>query len=347
MRAIFTLGLALAASVQGGWADEKTDLPRPSSLSATPGEFVLRGADNLQRILISGETAKVGDAATLDYSRQAKYLSSDPNVAVVTRDGVVVPRGNGTAQITATFGEQQTVVKATVTDFSHEPPVSFRNQVVPIFTKLGCNSGGCHGKAARAERLQAVAARLRPRFRFQRPRQGSPRPARVARRSRTTACCCSRRSARSRTAAADACSPTGAEYALLRRWIQQGTPKGSRQGPAGHAHRVLSRARVVGRHAEQQMLVTAFYSDGTSRDVTHEAQFKSNETNLAVVDDARPDPDRSAAPATPSVMARYMGQVDVCKLSIPLAAVPRHAADRPAFPGRTTSTSWCRRNGSS
>ena len=26
------------------------------------------------------------------------------------------------------------------------------------------------------------------------------------------------------------------------------------------------------------MLVTAFYSDGTSRDVTHEAQFKSNET---------------------------------------------------------------------
>ena len=107
MRAIFTLGLALAASVQGGWADEKTDLPRPSSLSATPGAFVLRGADNLQRILISGETAKVGDAATLDYSRQAKYLSSDPNVAVVTRDGVVVPRGNGTAQITATFGNNK------------------------------------------------------------------------------------------------------------------------------------------------------------------------------------------------------------------------------------------------
>ena len=27
-------------------------------------------------------------------------------------------------------------------------PVNFANQVVPIFTKLGCNAGGCHGKAS-------------------------------------------------------------------------------------------------------------------------------------------------------------------------------------------------------
>src|SRR5437867_2108084 len=27
-------------------------------------------------------------------------------------------------------------------------PINFGNQIVPIFTKLGCNSGGCHGKAS-------------------------------------------------------------------------------------------------------------------------------------------------------------------------------------------------------
>src|SRR5919205_787918 len=26
-------------------------------------------------------------------------------------------------------------------------PINFSNQIVPIFTKLGCNSGGCHGKS--------------------------------------------------------------------------------------------------------------------------------------------------------------------------------------------------------
>src|SRR5262249_59590396 len=27
-------------------------------------------------------------------------------------------------------------------------PINFGNQIVPILTKLGCNSGGCHGKAS-------------------------------------------------------------------------------------------------------------------------------------------------------------------------------------------------------
>src|SRR5205085_8231740 len=26
-------------------------------------------------------------------------------------------------------------------------PINFANDVVPIFTKLGCNAGGCHGKS--------------------------------------------------------------------------------------------------------------------------------------------------------------------------------------------------------
>src|SRR5436190_16700818 len=28
------------------------------------------------------------------------------------------------------------------------PSVNFANEIVPIFTKLGCNTGGCHGKAS-------------------------------------------------------------------------------------------------------------------------------------------------------------------------------------------------------
>src|SRR5438270_8231197 len=27
-------------------------------------------------------------------------------------------------------------------------PINFANQIVPVFTKAGCNSGGCHGKSA-------------------------------------------------------------------------------------------------------------------------------------------------------------------------------------------------------
>src|SRR4030095_15026750 len=27
------------------------------------------------------------------------------------------------------------------------PPINFPNEIVPIFSKYGCNSGGCHGKS--------------------------------------------------------------------------------------------------------------------------------------------------------------------------------------------------------
>ena len=32
--------------------------------------------------------------------------------------------------------------------FGADRSINFANQVVPIFTKLGCNAGGCHGKAS-------------------------------------------------------------------------------------------------------------------------------------------------------------------------------------------------------
>jgi len=35
-----------------------------------------------------------------------------------------------------------------VEEFNHVPSVNFPNQIVPIFTKAGCNAGGCHGKSS-------------------------------------------------------------------------------------------------------------------------------------------------------------------------------------------------------
>jgi hypothetical protein len=63
--------------------------------------------------------------------------------------------------------------------------------------------------------------------------------------------------------------------------------------------------------------VTAFYSDGGRRDVTSEAQYKCNGPDIAQVDGhglVRTD----ASPGETTVMARYMGKIDVCRINIPL-----------------------------
>ena len=39
-------------------------------------------------------------------------------------------------------------VPVVVEGAEQEQPINFTNQIVPIFSKLGCNAGACHGKAS-------------------------------------------------------------------------------------------------------------------------------------------------------------------------------------------------------
>src|SRR5947208_259950 len=69
--------------------------------------------------------------------------------------------------------------------------------------------------------------------------------------------------------------------------------------------------RILAQHAEQQLLVTAHYSDGSTRDVTHLTTFQSNESAIAAVQadgliQAGPVPGEAA------IMARFMQKFAVC-----------------------------------
>src|SRR5207248_8959683 len=56
---------------------------------------------------------------------------------------------NGTVTITATSPEGlSATLPVAVERFQKVAPVNFPNQIVPIFTKAGCNAGGCHGKSS-------------------------------------------------------------------------------------------------------------------------------------------------------------------------------------------------------
>ena len=54
---------------------------------------------------------------------------------------------DGKVTITARLEGKTAATQLEVTQFADPPPVNFKNEVVPIFTKLGCNGGGCHGKS--------------------------------------------------------------------------------------------------------------------------------------------------------------------------------------------------------
>ena len=110
------------------------------------GVFTLDGQDARQQLVVTG---KYATGQLRDLTSAATYEVAPEGVVTVEKSGLVIPRSDGTATITAKTAQGPPgTIKVTVIHFGNDPSVNFPNQIVPIFTKLGCNSGGCHGKAS-------------------------------------------------------------------------------------------------------------------------------------------------------------------------------------------------------
>jgi hypothetical protein len=83
-----------------------------------------------------------------DVTLTSLYTSSDPKIARVDARGYVTPAGNGQATIRIANGVATFDVPVTVSGFGTGRAVDFQTEVVPLLSKLGCNAGGCHGKAS-------------------------------------------------------------------------------------------------------------------------------------------------------------------------------------------------------
>src|SRR5437867_3484332 len=113
-------------------------------LAAYPAQVTLKGLDDSAQLVITGNLT---GGRKQDLSGDVKYEIANPAVARITTAGRIIPLANGTTEIRAIYGER--VAKVTLKSESCDVslPINFPNQIVPIFTKLGCNSGGCHGKS--------------------------------------------------------------------------------------------------------------------------------------------------------------------------------------------------------
>ena len=123
------------------------DLGAPTELSFESGASALVSGRDAQRQLVV--LAKYSGGQTRDFTRLATYHSHPAGIVTIDSTGLLTPLADGKAAVTAQgpAGVQATM-EVTVDHFVLDPQVNFPNQIVPIFTKLGCNSGGCHGKAS-------------------------------------------------------------------------------------------------------------------------------------------------------------------------------------------------------
>src|SRR5262249_41682761 len=186
------------------------------------------------------------------------------------------------------------------------PPVHFANDVTPLFSKLGCNGGGCHGKASGQNGFRLSVFGFDPRADYD-ALVKEARGRRVFPAAPESSLLLAKPSGRVPHGGGRRLEAGPPDHALLREWVRQGLPVGG-GAPRVGGRRVSRAERVLGFGDDQQVLATAVFSDGSLRDVTASAGYASNAGHVAEVD-------RTGRiltghlPGEAAVTVQYMGQV--------------------------------------
>ncbi|MEO6809937.1 MAG: DUF1549 domain-containing protein [Isosphaeraceae bacterium] len=297
-------------------ADEATS----KSLAITPAKALLRGPDAVQQLAVAARDGH-------DLTSEVQYTSADPKVATVEPTGLISAAGDGSTTIQVRQGDLEARIEVTVQQFADGPPMNFANQVVPILTKLGCNSGGCHGKANGQNGFKISLLGFEPQVDYD-ALVKEARGRRVFPAAPERSLLLQKATAQVPHGGGRRLEPGSHEYRVIARWIGAGMPLGKPDDPTVARIEVSPTARVLDHSATQQLVVTAHYTDGSTEDVTRWAQYQSNEIDVASVGDAGRVEARTLA-GQAAVMARYQSQVAVFRATVPTGVpIPTY----PEFP---------------
>ena len=162
--------------------------------------------------------------------------------------------------------------------------VSFRHDVLPVLSKMGCNSGACHGALAGKGGFRLSLHGYDPKsdhFNITREARGrrleSANPGRSLLLTKPTGVVPHKGGVRF--------SEDSEAYRILQEWIANGSePPGSDDAAVTRVE-VEPRRATIHKGGNQTLRVMAHFSDGTRRDVTQWAKFTSANAAVAEVDD--------------------------------------------------------------
>jgi len=200
------------------------------------------------------------------------------------------------------------------------PPVHFGNDIVPLFSKLGCNSGGCHGKASGQNGFKLSVFGFDPAADFDAIVKEA-RGRRVFPASPERSLILLKPTAQVPHGGGKRMDVRSPDYEVLFQWLQQGMPIGDDSAPKLVGLQVSPSERVLGFESEQQILATAKYSDGSLREVTDAASYTTNSDIVAEV--IAPGLVRTGkVPGEAAITVNYMGQVAAVQIQVPRPSAP-------------------------
>ena len=222
------------------------------------------------------------DGVTEDITQAANAHIGDDTIARL-EGRTVLPAGDGKTELKVEHQGQSLSIPVEVTTASAARPISFKLDVMPVFMRAGCNTGGCHGSARGQDgfRLSLFGFdpdgdhfRLTRELGFRRINLAMPEDSLLLEKAIGTV----QHTGGKRF---DKDSPY---YKTLRQWIEAGALNDAGAVPVVTAVDLYPPQAVLeGAGSKQPFLVRAKYADGSDRDVTDLAVFFSNNDNSAPI----------------------------------------------------------------
>lgn len=278
-----------------------------------PTDVSLAGPKAQQQLVV---VAVDKGKATADRSAQAKFASANPAVAMVDEAGVVRAVGDGTTTITATVAGQTSIAKVRVTGMKQPSAWSFRNHIVPVMTKAGCNSGACHGALAGKGGLKLSLRGYDPESdHFVLTRQALAR--RVDRLEPDRSLFLLKPTRKLPHGGGKRFEDDSADFAVIRDWIAAGADGPQDGDPQLERIEVFPSAALLKPGDGLRIVVRAWYTDGHAEDVTRWSRFSSSEDLVATVNEEGAV--KVAGPGEAAINVGFGTRVAAATVTVPFA----------------------------
>ena len=249
-----------------------------------------------------------------DWTRAAVWTTSDSKIATVDAGGLVTPVSDGPVTITAKAQGQSASATLRVKNAQAPFTWSFRNHVIPVMTKIGCNQGACHGALAGKNGFKLTLRGYDPDVDYETlTRQSDGR--RVSLSAPSQSLILLKPTLTIPHGGGKRFAVGSLEYRVFAEWIAAGAPPPSDSDPIIQGIEVYPASATLKPEADQQLVVRAKYSNGEVRDVTRWVKFNSSDEGVATVDDSGHV--KMTGPGEAAITLYYQSKVLYSRLSVP------------------------------
>jgi len=224
------------------------------------------------------------DATTQDVTFLSDLRIADSKIVSLEKDVIKPVVDAGQTELIASVGGKTVKAIVEVAQGHQDREISWRLDVMPVFMRGTCNSGGCHGAARGKDGFRLSLFGMDPAGDFERVTREMPgRRINLAIPEESTMI---EKAIGAVPHSGNQCFDDKTEYYnTLIEWVTKGAPNDKPDVAKVTGIEVFPKQIVLeGAGARQQMTVRATYSDGTDRDVTSLALYMSNNDPVATID---------------------------------------------------------------